>query len=125
MDYSRSVVNVNRFSKGGSMSKPQKTVEEIIKGAIELDVKENTDCYVDPTCSVIIDLPKVKADLYQLILSLVGEDEPEPLLMGGTRQQNKANLGLNNLVSQRNQVRAELRKKLSEHFNGEERDVNN
>lgn len=63
-----------------------------------------------------------KADLYQLMLSLVGEDELyyRPYLVATTKittsqNQTQARMVLRN----RNKLRAELRAKLSEHFNGE------
>lgn len=45
------------------------------------------------------------------VAEAIGEDEPL-LLLGGTRQQDKANMGLNNLISQRNQVKTEFRESL-------------
>jgi len=40
---------------------------EIVRSGVSIDVKENTDCYVDGSCSLIIDMSKIKRQIQALV----------------------------------------------------------
>jgi len=91
--------------------KPLKTVESLINKEL---VKWLDGTKVPGAIVVTNDFAtkltkKLDAHYYQLILSLVGNDEDELLEVSI----------IQNASISRNEFRAELRKKLSEHFNGE------
>lgn len=101
-------------------NKPLKTVESLLKDYNGYDFCGEIACSGQNKANELI--KELNAHYYQLMLSLVGEDELyyRPYLVATTKittsqNQTQARMVLRN----RNKLRAELRKKLSEHFNGE------
>jgi hypothetical protein len=87
-----------------------KSIDECLKGKVRVVAQENTDCYVDPTCKAVFDAPKLKSELYSLLMDVIGEDETNGQIESRT---------IKELLPMRNKLRAEQRQKLNKLFGKE------
>lgn len=85
-------------------------LEKIIRKAVSIDVKENTDCYVDGSCSVIIDMPQALTSIINLV--------DKEVIGSADEWDKKYPLSIKQDIKSRNNLRIEQRAKLKGVSNG-------